>query len=131
MLYADDICIVSLSSSGFQHLLNICNDYCERHDLSFNAKKSMCMYFSTSVNRGPEHCYYYYYYLFSVCVVQCMCFRCSIDLVSICANKELLLLLLLRTVFIIRDPLWQRIFNILCISKILLLMTGISTSLCM
>ena len=29
MLYADDICIVSLSSSGLQHLLNICGDYCE------------------------------------------------------------------------------------------------------
>ena len=53
MLYADDICIVSLSSSGLQHLLNICSDYCERHDLTFNAKKSMCMYFSTSINK---HC---------------------------------------------------------------------------
>ena len=53
MLYADDICIVSLSSSGLQHLLNICSDYCERHDLTFNAKNSMCMYFSTSINK---HC---------------------------------------------------------------------------
>ena len=53
MLYADDICIVSLSSSCLQHLLNICSDYCERHDLTFNAKKSMCMYFSTSINK---HC---------------------------------------------------------------------------
>ena len=57
-LYADDICIVSLSSSGLQQvfntsLLNICSDYCERHDLTFNAKKSMCMYFSTSINK---HC---------------------------------------------------------------------------
>ena len=53
MLYADDICIVSLSSSGLQHLLNICSDYCERHNLTFNAKKSICMYFSTSINK---HC---------------------------------------------------------------------------
>ena len=44
MLYADEICIVSLSSSGLQHLLNICSDYCERHDLTFNSRKSMCMY---------------------------------------------------------------------------------------
>ena len=29
MLYADDICIVSLSSSGLRQLLNICIDYCE------------------------------------------------------------------------------------------------------
>ena len=53
MLYADDICIVSLSSSGLQQLLNICHDYCELHDLTFNAKKSMCMYFSIDINK---HC---------------------------------------------------------------------------
>ena len=38
-LYADDICIVSLSSSGLQQLLNICNDNCNLHDLALNAKK--------------------------------------------------------------------------------------------
>ena len=45
--------IVSLSSSGLQQLLNICHDYCELHDLTFNAKKSMCMYFSIDMNK---HC---------------------------------------------------------------------------
>ena len=39
MLYADDICIISLSSSGLQQLLNICSDYSELHDPTFNAKK--------------------------------------------------------------------------------------------
>ena len=53
MLYVDDICIVSLSSSGFQQLLNICHDYCELHDLTINAKKSICMYFSIDINK---HC---------------------------------------------------------------------------
>ena len=53
MLYADDICIISLSSAGLQQLLNICSDYSELHDLKFNAKKSMCMYFSSSMNK---HC---------------------------------------------------------------------------
>ena len=53
MLYADDICIVSLSSSGLQPLLNICHDYCELHDLTLNAKKSMCIYFSIDLNK---HC---------------------------------------------------------------------------
>ena len=65
MLYADDIFIVSLSSSGLQHLLNICSDYCVRHDLTFNAKKSMCMYFSTPINK---HCglpvIYLFFFLF-------------------------------------------------------------------
>ena len=53
MLYADDICIVSLSSSGLQQLLNICHDYCELHDLTFNAETSMCMYFNIDIN---THC---------------------------------------------------------------------------
>ena len=51
MLYADDICIISLSSSGLQQLLNICNDNCKLHDLTLNAKKSMCMYFSIHRNK--------------------------------------------------------------------------------
>ena len=34
-------------------ILNICHDYCELHDLTFNAKKSMCMYFSIAMNK---HC---------------------------------------------------------------------------
>ena len=33
--------------------------------------------------------YHCYYYLFCVCVVQYICLSCSIDLVSICANKEI------------------------------------------
>ena len=55
MLYADDICIVSLSSSGLQHLYLIyvvitVNDMTKN---AKNAKKSMCMYFSTSIKK---HC---------------------------------------------------------------------------
>ena len=50
-LYADDICIISLSSSGLQRLLNICDDYCKLHDLIFNAKTSKCIYFSTTMNK--------------------------------------------------------------------------------
>ena len=55
VLYADAICIISLSSAGLEQLLNIflCKTYSELHDLTFNAKKSMCMYFSTSMNK---HC---------------------------------------------------------------------------
>ena len=40
MLYADDICIISLSSSGLQRLLNICDDYCKLHDLIGSARPS-------------------------------------------------------------------------------------------
>ena len=51
MLYADDICIIALSLSGLQRLLNICADYCKLHDLIFNVKK--CIFFSTTMNK---HC---------------------------------------------------------------------------
>ena len=44
MLYADDLCIVSLSSTGLQQLLTICDQYCAMHSITFNVKK-ICMYF--------------------------------------------------------------------------------------
>ena len=39
MIYADDLCIVSISSSGLQTLLKMCTDYYDLHDIKFNAKK--------------------------------------------------------------------------------------------
>ena len=51
MIYADDLCIVSLSSSGLQTLLKMCTDYCDLHDIKFNAKKSVCLFFGSSVNK--------------------------------------------------------------------------------
>ena len=53
MLYADDLCIVSLSSAGLQKLLSICGEYCARHSITFNVKKSVCMFFKCTVNK---HC---------------------------------------------------------------------------
>ena len=38
MLYADDLCSVSLSSAGLQQLLSICDQYCAMHSLTFNVK---------------------------------------------------------------------------------------------
>ena len=45
LLYADDLCIVSLSSAGLQQLLSICDQYCASHSLTFNVCKSVCMFF--------------------------------------------------------------------------------------
>ena len=53
MLYVDDLCIVSLSSAGSQKLLSICDEYCASHFITFNAKKSVCMFFKCTVNK---HC---------------------------------------------------------------------------
>ena len=53
MLYADDLCIVSLSSAGLQKLVSICDEYCASHSITFNVKKYVCMFFKCTVNK---HC---------------------------------------------------------------------------
>ena len=37
--YADDLCLIALSSSGMQHLLDLCSVYATNHQLSYNATK--------------------------------------------------------------------------------------------
>ena len=49
MTYADDLCIVSLSSAVLQNLPSICDKYCASHSITFNVKKSVCMFFKSSV----------------------------------------------------------------------------------
>ena len=51
MMYADDLCVISLSSSGLQLLLNICTDYSQLHDLTFNVKISVRRFFRSSFNK--------------------------------------------------------------------------------
>ena len=45
LCYADDLCIISLSSSGMQNLLNICNDFAKKHFLTYNGAKSFSLCF--------------------------------------------------------------------------------------
>ena len=54
MLYADDLYIVSLSSADLQKLFSICDEYCASDSITFNVKKSVCMFFKCTVNK---HCY--------------------------------------------------------------------------
>ena len=42
-MYADDLSLISPSSSGFQQLLNICSNYGLDFDIKYNAKKSMVL----------------------------------------------------------------------------------------
>ena len=44
---------VSLSSAGLPKLLSICDEYCARQSITFNVKKSVCMFFKCTVNK---HC---------------------------------------------------------------------------
>ena len=43
LMYADDLSLISPSSSGFQHLLNICSNYGLDFNIKYNAKKSMVL----------------------------------------------------------------------------------------
>ena len=45
LCYADDICLISLSSVGMQQLLSICDIYAKEHDLLYNGGKSYLLCF--------------------------------------------------------------------------------------
>ena len=45
LCYADDLCLISLSSSGMQQLLHICNTYAAEHQLVYNGSKSFSLCF--------------------------------------------------------------------------------------
>ena len=44
---------MAISSAVLQKLLSICDAYCARHSITFNVKKSVCMFFKSTVNK---HC---------------------------------------------------------------------------
>ena len=45
LCYADDICLISLSSAVMQQLLNMCETYANEHDLLYNGSKYYCLCF--------------------------------------------------------------------------------------
>ena len=45
LCYAEDFCFISLSSSGMQQLLYICNEYAAKHQLIYNGSKSFSLCF--------------------------------------------------------------------------------------
>ena len=55
LLYADDICLLSPSLKGLQHMLDICSSYCVKWDICLNPKKTKNMFFgkSTHINYNP------------------------------------------------------------------------------
>ena len=48
LCYADDICLISLSSSGMQQLLNMCQNYATNHQLIYNSAKSFSLCFKNN-----------------------------------------------------------------------------------
>ena len=49
LCYADDLCLISLSSAGIQKLLDMCSTYAIQHLLTYNGYKSYSMCFK------PKH----------------------------------------------------------------------------
>ena len=49
LCYADDICLISLSSSGMQQLLNICQNYANNHQLLYNDAKAFSLCFRSDI----------------------------------------------------------------------------------
>ena len=45
LCYADDLCLISLSSSGMQQLLHACNKLAAEHQLLYNGSKSFSLCF--------------------------------------------------------------------------------------
>ena len=48
LCYADDICLIALSSSAMQQLLNICHTYSTEHSLLYNGNKFFSVCFKPS-----------------------------------------------------------------------------------
>ena len=44
LCYADDVYLISLSSSGMQQLLDICQNYATNHQLLYNGVKSFSLF---------------------------------------------------------------------------------------
>ena len=49
LCYADDLCLISLSSAGMQKLLDMCSTYATEHLLTYNGSKSYSLCFK------PKH----------------------------------------------------------------------------
>ena len=58
LCYADDLCLISLSSAGMQKLLDMCSTYATEHLLTYNGGKSYSLCFK------PKHIKLYAPYAF-------------------------------------------------------------------
>ena len=55
LCYADDLCLISLSSAGMQKLLDMCSSYAVEHLLTYNGSKSFSLGFNLSILKFMHH----------------------------------------------------------------------------
>ena len=58
LCYAEDLYLISLSSSGMQHLLNICNEYATTQKLLYNGSKSFSLCFKKNTLKVSAPSFY-------------------------------------------------------------------------
>lgn len=58
LCYADDICLIGISTSGMQKLLNICEEYGTKYDITYNGLKSTCLCYLPRHMKDIEVCFY-------------------------------------------------------------------------
>ena len=58
LCYADDLCLISFSSSGMQSLLDLRNSYATEHVLTYNRSKSYSIDFKPKHIIIHRHCFY-------------------------------------------------------------------------
>ena len=58
LCYADDICLIALSSSAMQQLLNICHTYSTKHSLLYNSNKSFSLCFKLRTIKFTRLCFF-------------------------------------------------------------------------
>ena len=58
LCYADDLCLISLSSVGMQSLLDICNSYTTEHVLTYNSSKLYSRCFKPEHIKSDRPCLY-------------------------------------------------------------------------
>ena len=58
LCYANELCLISLSSSGMQHLLNIYIEYAFTHKLLYNGSKSFALCFKKNTFKVSSLSFY-------------------------------------------------------------------------
>ena len=53
LCFADDLCLIRLSSNGMQQLLNICQSCATNHQLLYNGTKSFSLCFTIKIKQPP------------------------------------------------------------------------------
>ena len=58
LCYADDMCLISISSAGMQELLNVCHSYSIGHSLLYNGNKSYSLGFKPTSIKFERPCFF-------------------------------------------------------------------------